>query len=81
MTMPNRNGELMDSCVEVYRLARWEALGDNALRWDEDGMGITADVIVATNERLELRLHLAAGPEIQTFAPASSPFVCPELPR
>ena len=72
---------LMDSCGEVYRLARWEARGDSAIGWSEDGMGIAADVVVASDERLELRLHLVAGPEIQAFEPAQSPYVCPELPR
>ncbi|OYX07748.1 MAG: hypothetical protein B7Z15_15620, partial [Rhizobiales bacterium 32-66-8] len=33
-----------DSCWETYRLSRWQQVSDTAIRWDEDGMTINADI-------------------------------------
>lgn len=52
---------LMDSCVETYRLARWQSLDANHLAWEEDGTAVEAEVIESTPEILELRLRLVTG--------------------
>jgi hypothetical protein len=70
---------VMDSCVEVYRLARWRAIDERRIEWQEDTARIEADVTEAGSDQLQLRLHLAGG-EIkqENYRLASVPFVCPD---
>ena len=39
---------VMDSCFETYRLARWEALDERRIAWQEDTARIEAEVDDAT---------------------------------
>jgi hypothetical protein len=70
---------VMDSCVEVYRLARWRAIDERRIEWQEDTARIEADVSQVGSDQLQLRLHLVGG-EIkeENYRLASVPFVCPE---
>jgi hypothetical protein len=52
---------VMDSCVEVYRLARWRAIDDRRIEWTEDTARIEADIAETTAERMQLRLKLKDG--------------------
>jgi hypothetical protein len=70
---------VMDSCGEVYRLARWRAIDERRIEWQEDTARIEADVTQVSSDQLQLRLHLVGG-EIkqENYRLASVPFVCPE---
>jgi hypothetical protein len=70
---------VMDSCVEVYRLARWKAIDERRIEWQEDTARIEADVTQVGSDQLQLRLHLVGG-EIkqENYRLAAVPFVCPE---
>jgi hypothetical protein len=70
---------VMDSCVEVYRLARWRAIDERRIEWQEDTARLEAEVTQVGSDQLQLRLHLVGG-EIkqENYRLASVPFVCPE---
>jgi hypothetical protein len=70
---------VMDSCVEVYRLARWRPIDERRIEWQEDTARIEAEVPQVSSDQLQLRLHLVGG-EIkqENYRLASVPFVCPE---
>jgi hypothetical protein len=69
----------MDSCGEVHRLARWRAIDERRIEWQEDTARIEADVTQVGSDQLQLRLHLVGG-EIkqENYRLASVPFVCPD---
>ena len=70
-----------DSCWETYRLSNWQQLSDTEIAWDEDGMTINADIASLTSEELVLNLKLVGGEEEQRFAPASVPYLCPDMEK
>jgi uncharacterized membrane protein len=70
---------LMDSCFETYRLARWEALDERRIAWQEDTARIEAEVDDATPGQLRLRLKLTPENKDETYRLAPSPFVCPDV--
>lgn len=70
-----------DSCWETYRLSNWQQLSDTEIAWDEDGMTINADIASLTSEELVLNLKLVGGDEEQRFAPASVPYLCPDMKK
>jgi hypothetical protein len=72
---------VQDSCWETYRLSRWRADGADALRWQEDTAEIGATVVKSTETELTLLLNLTGGPETASYAAATAPYVCPDLPR
>ncbi|MDB5505480.1 MAG: hypothetical protein JWR75_118 [Devosia sp.] len=72
---------LSDSCWETYRLSQWQKLSATSISWDEDGMTIAADIVSVTADELVLNLKLIGGDEEQRFAPASVPYVCPDMVR
>lgn len=76
------NGTLVtDSCWETYRLVSWERTGDQALRWNEDGKDIEAEVVSLSAQELTLRLKLIDGPHEERYQAATVPFTCPDMPR
>ncbi len=70
-----------DSCWETYRLSNWQQLSDREIAWDEDGMTINADIASLTSDELVLTLKLVGGLEEQRFAPASVPYLCPDMKK
>jgi hypothetical protein len=73
---------VMDSCWETYRLAKWRALPDDAIAWDEDGAEIKASVVEASDAVLVLRLALVGGEtKEERYRKAEVPYVCPDMPR
>lgn len=70
-----------DSCWETYRLSSWQQLSDTEIAWDEDGMTINAEIASLTSDELVLSLKLVGGDEEQRFAPASVPYVCPDMEK
>ena len=68
----------MDSCFETYRLSKW---GGNAerVRWIEDSIPIEAEVSMPRKDLLVL--HVAGQDHDQSFAAASVPYVCPDMPK
>jgi hypothetical protein len=42
---------VMDSCGETYRLARWRAIDDRRIEWQEDSARIEADVTQVGSEQ------------------------------
>ena len=70
-----------DSCWETYRLSQWQKLSETEISWDEDGMTIAADIVSVTANELVLNLKLTGGDEEQRFAPATIPYVCPDMKR
>lgn len=72
---------VLDSCWETHRLSKWQLQSDGSLLWQEDGMNIKAEVLTLSERELVLRLHLVSGTEDEHYAPASVPYVCPDMPR
>ncbi|KKB10393.1 hypothetical protein VE26_09165 [Devosia chinhatensis] len=70
-----------DSCWETYRLSNWQQVSDTEISWDEDGMTISADITSLTPDELVLTMKLVGGDEEVRFAPASVPYLCPDMPR
>jgi hypothetical protein len=71
---------IIDSCWETYRLSRWSRAGD-AVTWNEDGRDITATITRLDDRELVLSVALVSGTDVQRYAPAQVPFVCPDIPR
>ena len=69
---------LLDSCFETYRLSKW---GGNAerIRWIEDSIPVEAEVRMPRRDQLVL--HVAGQDHDQSFAAASVPYVCPDMPK
>jgi hypothetical protein len=70
---------VMGSCVETYRLARWESVGSNRIAWHEDTARIEAEFAQAAPETLQLRLRLVNEVKEENYNTARVPFVCPDL--
>ncbi|ROH91785.1 hypothetical protein ED208_05210 [Stagnimonas aquatica] len=73
---------LMSSCVETYRIARWQRDGADAIHWDEDGARIEARLPRLDGEQLQLELQLRGGEhQLQHYQASNTARVCPDLPR
>jgi hypothetical protein len=70
---------VMHSCVETYRLARWERVDARRIAWEEDTARIEADVDDSTAGQLRLRLQLVQETREEHYRLAPAPFVCPDL--
>jgi len=69
---------VMDSCFETYRLARWKAIDDRRIEWEEDTARIEAEVTQAGSNQLQLRLHLVSEVKEENYRLAEVPFLCPD---
>src|SRR5687768_3223889 len=69
---------VMDSCAETYRLARWESVAGDRIRWEEDGARIEAAIAQTTPDALRLQLFLRNEVREENYRPASVPYVCPD---
>ena len=67
---------VMDSCGETYRLARWRAIDDRRIEWQEDTARIEAEVTQVGSEQLQLRMQLVGEIKEEHYRLASVPFVC-----
>jgi hypothetical protein len=72
---------VQDSCWETYRLSRWRADGVDMLYWREDTAEIAATIVKLTEVNLTLQLDGPGGPATSTYAGATVPYVCPDMPR
>jgi hypothetical protein len=72
---------VQDSCWETHRFSPWEMTSETTVRWNEDGMDITATIASLTAQELVLVLDLGADKVEQRFVPAPVPYVCPDVPR
>jgi len=73
---------VQDSCWETHRLSPWEMTSDTALKWDEDGTAIAADIVTLSPEELVLSLKLMGGDtQEQHYVPATVPYLCPDIPK
>ncbi len=72
---------VMDSCWEVYRLARWRASDDRRIEWTEDTAPIEAQITRLTGEEFHLRLQLVGDVKDEAYRLAQVPAVCPEMQR
>ena len=72
---------VMDSCVETYRLAKWRALDERRVEWQEDTARIEAEIAQSSPDVLQLRIRLAGEINEQRYRLATVPFVCPDMPR
>jgi hypothetical protein len=71
---------LMTSCVETYRLARWENIDGNRIAWSEDTARLEAEIAQATPEELQLRIRLVNGElREEGYRQARVPYVCPAI--
>ena len=68
---------LIDSCWETYRIEAWTSEADSVVRWQEDGRDIRAAVVSLSDDGLMLRIN----GENQSYAVASTPYLCPDMPR
>jgi hypothetical protein len=69
---------VMDSCGETYRLARWRAIDERRIEWQEDSARIEAEVTQVSSDQLQLRLHLVRELREENYRLAQVPFVCPD---
>jgi len=65
-----------DSCGETYRLARWRAVRERRIEWQEDTARIAAEVTQVSADWLQLRLHLVGENKDENYRSAPVPFVC-----
>jgi len=72
---------VQDSCWETHRLDKWELVSGTALRWNEDGMDIDADIVSLSDAELVLNLQLAGGAEEEKYVAATVPYLCPDIPK
>jgi hypothetical protein len=69
---------LMDSCGETYRLARWRAIDERRIEWQEDTARIEAQVTQVSADQLQLRVHLVRELKEENYRLAPVPFLCPD---
>ena len=69
---------VMDSCGETYRLARWRAIDERRIEWQEDSARIEADVTQLSSDQLQLRVHLVRELKEENYRLARVPFACPD---
>lgn len=72
---------VQDSCWETHRLSPWELTSDTALKWNEDGMDIAADIVSLTDGELVLNLKLGSDTVEEKYVSATVPFLCPDMPK
>ena len=72
---------VQDSCWETHRLSAWELTSDTALKWNEDGMDINADIVSLTDAELVLSLKLGSDAVEEKYVTATVPYVCPDMPK
>jgi hypothetical protein len=72
---------VMDSCVETYRLAKWQRVDERRIAWQEDTAKIEAELSQPAPDQLQLRLRLGGDVKEERFRLADVPFVCPDMPR
>jgi hypothetical protein len=72
---------VQDSCWETHRLSQWELTSDTALRWNEDGMDIDADIVSLSDAELVLSLRLGSSTQEEKYVAATVPYVCPDMPK
>ena len=72
---------VQDSCWETHRLSAWQQSGDKQVSWNEDGMDIKADIVTLTADELVLSLKLKGGDVEERYAPATVPYLCPDMPK
>ena len=70
---------VMDSCGETYRLARWRAIDERRIEWQEDTARIEAEVTQESSDHLQLRLHLVQSSRKNTTAWLRCPSCVPTL--
>jgi hypothetical protein len=72
---------VQDSCWETHRLDSWEMTSDMALKWNEDGMDIAADIVSLSDAELVLNLKLVGGAQEEKYVAATVPYLCPDMPK
>lgn len=72
---------VQDSCWETHRLSAWELTSDTALKWNEDGMDINADIVSLTDAELVLSLKLGSDAVEEKYVTATVPYLCPDMPK
>ena len=72
---------VQDSCWETHRLSPWELVSDNALKWNEDGMDINAEIVSLSDAELVLSLKLVGGVQEEKYVAATVPYACPDMPK
>jgi hypothetical protein len=72
---------VQDSCWETHRLSPWELTSDTALKWNEDGMDIAADIVSLTDAELVLSLKLGNNAVEEKYVAATVPYLCPDMPK
>ena len=69
---------VIDSCGETYRLARWRAIDQRRIEWQEDTARIEAEITQVSSDQLQLRLHLVRELKEENYRLAPVPFLCPD---
>jgi hypothetical protein len=72
---------VQDSCWETHRLDKWELTSDTAVKWNEDGMDINADIVSLSDAELVLSLKLGASAQEEKYVAATVPYLCPDMPK
>ena len=69
---------VQDSCWETHRLSLWTLTSDTALKWNEDGIDITAQIISLADTELVLNVN---GMGDEKYTAAAVPYLCPDMPK
>ncbi len=69
---------VQDSCWETHRLGQWTLTSDSALKWNEDGMDITAQIVSLADTELVLNVN---GMGDEKYTAAAVPYLCPDMPK
>ena len=72
---------VQDSCWETHRLSPWEMTSDTAIKWNEDGIDINADIVSVSAADLVLNLKLGSDVVEERYTAATVPYVCPDIPK
>ncbi len=72
---------VQDSCWETHRLSAWELTSETSLKWNEDGIDITADIISLADTELVLSLNLRTETVEEKYIAAPVPYLCPDIPK
>jgi hypothetical protein len=72
---------VQDSCWETHRLSPWELTSETAIKWNEDGMDIAADIVSLSDGELVLNLKLGRDTVKEKYVSASVPYLCPDIPK
>lgn len=72
---------VQDSCWETHRLSEWKMTSPTEVSWNEDGVGIVAEIVSLSGDNLVLSVKLGGSALEERYTVADVPYVCPDMPK